>query len=155
MNKVRMIQAVFEDETRNQLEKMFKPSFSNSTLNKNQYLHHVTLFYNRGAVDLETDSYASEINQWAKEGEDVFVYFKEIVKSDIMGVEALVVTLKNSNGFVLEQPEGKTWHVTLSTEGKPPVMSNDLLAAKHDQSIKPEIQKLNGFKVMAKIVHYK
>jgi hypothetical protein len=155
MKQARMIQAVFEGNFATQLKDIFKPKFSNKTLKADQFLHHVTLFFERKPVDIETHPWGSIVDGWAQEGEDVFVYFKELVWSDTFGVEAVIVTLKNSKGEFLEAPENKIWHITVSTEGKPPVESNTLLNNRHDPSMRAESQKLNDSKLIAKIVHYK
>ena len=154
MTPARMIQAVFEGGFEHQLKATLKPRFSNKTLKSDQFLHHVTLFFEKKVVDVETHPWGSVVNGWANDGEDVFVYFNNLVWSDIFGVEAAVVTLKNSKGEFLEPPEGKTWHVTVSTEGRPPVDSNTLLRNLDSPDMRIESQKLN-FKLMAKIKHYK
>lgn len=153
MSQVRMIQAAFEDGAREHLKSFFNRRFSNKTLKEDQFLHHVTLFFSRKPVDIETDEMASAVNNWAAEGELVFVYLEELVWSDTFGVEAVVVTLKNQNGETLPAPVNKTWHITVSTEGKPPVESNTLLHDRNDPSMRAESQSLNSMKTMARIVH--
>jgi hypothetical protein len=150
-----MIQAVFEGSFREHLLNTFKPKFSNSTLKADQFLHHVTLFYSKTPVSLETDELASQVDQWANDGEDVFVYLEELVWSDTFGVEAIVVKLKNIRGEFLEAPANKTWHITVSTEGKAPVESNTLLKNRESPDFRTETQSLGGSKVMAKVRHYK
>lgn len=153
MSQVRMIQASFEDSAREQLKSFFNRRFSNNTLKEDQFLHHITLFFTRKSVEIEADETASAVNAWAAEGEYVFVYLEELVWSDTFGVEAVVVTLKNQNGEILPAPANKTWHITVSTEGKPPVESNTLLSGRNDPSMRAESQSLNSIKTVAKIVH--
>jgi hypothetical protein len=150
-----MIQAIFEEKFRNELLTKFQPKFSNKTLKEDQFLHHVTLFYSKRPIDIDSDSYATDVNNWAKEGEEVFVILEELVWSDTFGVEAIVVTLKNMKGEVLGGPPNKTWHITVSTEGKSPVESNTLLNNRDEPSMRVESQRLNGIKIMARIKHYK
>jgi hypothetical protein len=148
-----MITAQFDDSVRASLLEQFKPKFSNKTLKPEQFLHHVTLFYSNKPIAIEADSYATDVNNWAKVGETVFIILEELVWSDTLGVEAIVVTLKNTNGAVLGGPPNKTWHVTVSTEGKPPVESNTLLNNRDEPSMRTESQRLNGIKVVATIKH--
>lgn len=150
-----MIQAAFEGGFREQLFKDFPPKFSNSTLKEDQFLHHVTLFYSKKPISMESDELASYIDNWAKEGEDVFVYLDDLVWSDTFGVEAITVRLKNFRGEFLEAPANKVWHITVSTEGKPPVESNTLLNNRESPDFRTESQTLGGKKYMAKIRHYK
>jgi hypothetical protein len=148
-----MIQAAFEDSAREQLLSFFNRRFSNKTLKEDQYLHHVTLFFSRKPVEIESDETASAINNWAAEGEYVFVYLEDLVWSDTLGVEAVIVTLKNQNGEILPSPTNKIWHITVSTDGKPPVESNTLLSGRNDPGMRAESQSLNSIKTIAKIVH--
>jgi len=150
-----MIQAVFEDAVRERLFGLFPPKFSNKTLKDDQFLHHVTLFFSRRPIETTDDAWATKVDHWAMEGEEVTVQFNDLVWSDTFGVEAVTVTLINSGGEILESPPGKTWHVTVSTEGKPPVESNTLLNSLNDRDMRAETQQLNNIKTVATIKHYK
>lgn len=155
MSQVRMIQAVFEEPARERLFGLFPPKFSNKTLKDDQFLHHVTLFFSRKPIEITDDAWATKVAYWANEGDEVTVQFNNLVWSDSFGVEAVTVTLINSSGEILESPPGKTWHVTISTEGKPPVESNTLLNSIDNSSMRAESQKLNNIKTVATIKHYK
>jgi major membrane immunogen (membrane-anchored lipoprotein) len=116
----RMIQAVLTENSILTLLAACDPlKFSNRTLKKNQYCHHVTLAFN---PDPKT---YTKIIQTAKDGDIVDIQCKYRFWSESFGVEAVTVEITKDGKTVFCNNEYP--HITISTEGKPPVASNELL----------------------------
>jgi hypothetical protein len=91
--------------------------FSNKTLNDDQICHHVTLFYKPNAYDMQ---------KLPREGTKCKISCIRRCWSDSFGVEAMevdLITVLGSKVFC----NNNYPHITLSTEGVPPVKSNELL----------------------------
>jgi len=147
MNKVRMIQAVFEGKNKEEIRKTFAPRLSNKGLKDDQFLHHVTLLYSNVPVDADSFTFA-------KEGEEVLVLFSNIVMSEEFGVEAIEVIVENKQG--IRYDGRKNLHVTSSTNGKPPKESNTLLEGYHNGTIKAtSFEIIFDCIIPATIRHYK
>ena len=124
----RFISAVLTDESRKKLELgLDELKFSNRTLKPEQYMHHVTIAYN---PDLST---YEKVIKTVTDGDRIIVKCKRRCWSESFGVEAVTVELKTLNGkdvFINNEYP----HITISTEGLPPVKSNDLFKNQYELS---------------------
>lgn len=85
------------------------------------YTHHVTLVYAPKDVDMK------KLTKFVAEGQPVIIKLGRRLWAN--GVEAIEAKVFTQDG--LEVPiKNEKPHVTISTDNKPPVLSNDMLAGK-------------------------
>jgi hypothetical protein len=118
----RFIAAVLTDDARQRLELAIGDfKFPNSKLKEEQHLHHVTMAFNPTLSDYQ------KIIKTAKSGDEVIVKCKKRCWSKDYGAEAVKVELLNKDGKPIYVQSGFP-HITVSTDGKPPVAGMKLFA---------------------------
>ena len=90
---------------------------------KKVYAHHVTLVYAPKEDDI------NDIEEFVVNGEKVVIRLgRRFWSKGVEAIEAKVFTAYNENREVPIKNEKP--HITISTDNKPPVLSNDMLAGK-------------------------
>jgi hypothetical protein len=107
---------------KDELDRRGGMKFDNQTLKPDQYLHHVTLLFKPTVSQMEDFP--------AKHGDKIKVRLIDRCWSTTLPVEAITaVPFINGNPLHFDN---RVLHITVSTDGLPPVRSNDLLMSVDD-----------------------